>query len=100
MNYTEIRKYAEDNNEPGLTSDELDHVAMCMEHLQKWYYEDYPLGSFLTAVVKNDFIGAIFQADGINLRALKLYAWFLTGNLPADWRKKKEPSYGGTPVQP
>ena len=88
MNYTEIRKYAEDNNEPNLTSKELDHVAMCMEHIQKWYYEGYPLGSFLTAVVKNDLTEAVFQADNVNIRALKLYAWFLTWNLPADWRSK------------
>ena len=88
MNYTEIRKYAEDNNEPNLTHEELDHVAMCMEHIQKWYYEDYPLGSFLSAVVSNNLTEAVFQADYINLKALKLYAWFLTWNLPADWREK------------
>ena len=88
MKISEIREYLEDNNEPGLTPDELDHVAMCCEHIQKWYYEDYPLGSFLSAVVKNDLIGAIFQADDINSKALKLYAYFLTWNLPADWRNK------------
>ncbi len=88
MNYTEIRKYAEDNNEPNLTSEELDHVAMCMEHIQKWYYENYPLGSFLSAVVNNNLTEAVFQADYINLKALKLYAWFLTWNLSADWRAK------------
>lgn len=90
MNYAEIRKYAEDNdnNEPHLTPEELDHVAMCMEHIQKWYYEDYPLGDFLTAIVGNDLLGAVFYADGVNLKALKLYAWFLTWNLPGDWRQK------------
>ncbi len=88
MNYTEIRKYAEDNNEPNLTSEELDHVAMCMEHIQKWYYENYPLGSFLSAVVNNNLTEAVFQADYINLKALKLYACFLTWNLSADWRAK------------
>ena len=88
MELAEIRKYVEDNNEPQLTPDELDHVAMCMEHISKWYYEDYPLGGFLTAVVNNDLMGAVFQADDINSRALKLYAYFLTWNLPADWRKK------------
>ena len=88
MNYTEIRQYVEDNNEPHLTPEELDHVAMCCEHINKWYYEDYPLGSFLTAIVRNDLMGAVFQADGINARALKLYAYFLTWNLPSDWRKK------------
>ena len=88
MDYTEIRKYAEANNEPNLTSEELDHVAMCMEHIQKWYYEDYPLGSFLSAVVNNNLTEAVFQADYINLKALKLYAWFITWNFPADWRTK------------
>ena len=88
MNLQEIREYLERNNEPGLTPDELDHVAMCCEHITKWYYEDYPLGGFLTAVVRNNLTEAVFQADHINLKALKLYAWFLTWNLPADWRKK------------
>ena len=88
MTYEEIRQYAEDNNEPGLTSEELDHVAMCMEHIQKWYYEGYPLGHFLTAVVNNNLMEAVFRADAVNIRALKLYAWFLTWNLPADWRQK------------
>ena len=90
MTLVEIRKYAEDNNEPNLTSNELDHVAMCMEHLQKWYHEDYPLGNFLTAIVNNDLRNAVFQADDINIKALKLYVWFLTWNLPSDWRKKAQ----------
>jgi len=89
MDYTEIRKYVEDNNEPGLNDNEIDHVAMCIEDIVEWYFnEGYPLGSFLTAVVNNDLIGAVFQADGINSKALKIYACFLTWNLPADWRQK------------
>ena len=88
LSLSEIRKYVEDNNEPGLRPEELDHVAMCMEHIQKWYYEDYPLGHFLTAVVNNNLIEAVFHADDVNIRALKLYAWFLTWQLPADWTKK------------
>jgi len=88
MELKDIRAYVEDNNEPGLNSNEVDHVAMCMEHISKWYYEDYPLGDFLTAVVNNDLINAVFTADDVNKKALKLYAWFLTWKLPADWRKK------------
>ena len=88
MEYNEIREYVEKNNEPNLAPDELDHVAMCMEHISKWYHEGYPLGGFLTAIVKNDLIGAVLRADAINLKALKLYTWFLTWNLPADWREK------------
>ena len=85
--YQEIREYAENNNEPNLTPEELDHVAMCMEHISRWYYEDYPLGGFLTAIVNNDLLEACFRADDVNIKALKLYAYFLTWNLPADWRK-------------
>ena len=88
MNYEEIGRYAGDNNESCLTPDELDHVAMCMEHISRWYFEDYPLGGFLTAVVRNDLMEACFSADNINIKALKLYAYFLTWNLPADWREK------------
>ena len=88
----EIREYLEANNETRLSSDELDHVAMCLDHICKWYYEGYPLGSFLTAVVRNDLMSAVFQADDINAKALKLYAWFLTWNLPDDWREKAKGS--------
>jgi len=88
MEYNEIREYVERNNEPGLIPDELDHVAMCCEHIQKWYYEGHPLGSFLDAVVRNDLMEAVLKADDVNIRALKIYAWFLTWNLPADWRQK------------
>uniref|UniRef100_A0A6M3LKC3 Uncharacterized protein n=1 Tax=viral metagenome TaxID=1070528 RepID=A0A6M3LKC3_9ZZZZ len=88
MNYQEIREYAEQNNEMNLTPDELDHVAMCMEHIYLWYHEGYPLGGFLQAVVVNDLTEALFRADSINIKALKLYAYFLTWNLPADWREK------------
>ena len=88
MELAEIRRYVEDYNETGLTPDELDHVAMCCEHIVKWYYEDYPLGSFMSAVVQNDLIQTVFRADAINIKALKLYAYFLTQNLPSDWRKK------------
>ena len=88
MNLQEIREYLERNNEPNLMPSELDHVAMCCDHITKWYYEDYPIGSFLTAIVRNDLIGATLQADDINIRALKLYAWFLIWPLPADWIAK------------
>jgi len=90
MNYQEIREYVERNNETNLTSEELDHVSRCMEHIDKWYHEGEPLGGFLQAVVANDLTDALFRADHINSRALKLYVYFLTWNLPADWREKGE----------
>lgn len=100
MNYTEIRQYAERNNsESHLTPEELDHVASCMEHIQKWYYEDYPLGDFLTAVVNNNLMEAVFQADEVNIKALKLYAWFLTWNLPSNWRSKAKGTLKSSPPE-
>jgi hypothetical protein len=95
MTSEEIRAYAERNNFcTNLDSDELDHVARLMGQIQRWYYEDYPLGDFLTAVVHNDFMGAVFHADDVNIKALKLYAWFLTWNIPGDWREKTERGAG------
>jgi len=70
------------------TLDEIDHIAMCMEHIYKWYHENYPIGDFLTAVVRNDFNSACFHADDTNRKALYLYALFFANKLPADYMKK------------
>lgn len=86
MMISEIRQWVEDNAE-GIILD-YDHVAMCLEHIQRWYHEGYPLGHFLTAVVRNDLCEACFQADDTNIRALKLYALFLHNHLPDDWKTK------------
>ncbi len=92
MDKTEIRSWVEDNTglmpEERFTSDDLDHIALCMDHIRLWYYEDYPIEDFLAAVVRNDFSGACFQADDVNKRALYLYALFLANKLPADYRQK------------
>lgn len=93
MEQSDIRKWVEANAK-GLmpstefTSAELDHIAMCMHHIYKWYYEYYPIEDFLTAVVRNDFTEACFQADDINRKALYLYALFLANKIPLDYRKK------------
>jgi len=71
-----------------LAEEEIDHVAMCMEHIHRWYYEGYPLGHFLTAVVNNDFCEACFHADDANRKALYLYALYLANKIPGDWREK------------
>ena len=70
------------------TTDELDHIAMCMHHIYRWYHENYPIGDFLTAVVRNDFSEACFQADDVNRKALYLYALFLVNKIPFDYREK------------
>ena len=97
MDKADIRSWVQDNAE-GLmpemkfSSDDLDHIAMCMDHIRRWYYEDYPIGRFLTAVVRNDFSEACFQADSVNKRALYLYALFLANKLPLDYRRKANDS--------
>lgn len=73
-----------------LTSDEISHISMCMEHILKWYHEGYPLGDFLTAIVRNDFKLACVKADSANRKALYLYALFLYNKLDADYLTKAE----------
>jgi len=71
-----------------IDQEEIEHISMCMEHIYRWYFEDYPIGDFLTAIVRNDFCEACFHADGMNRKALYLYALFLANKLPFDWREK------------
>lgn len=88
-----IRKWVADNAtglmpQIPLNDEELDHIAYCMEHIYKWYYESYPLGDFLTAVVKNDFSEACLQADDTNRKALYLYALFCANHIGCNYTKK------------
>lgn len=93
MNQDDIRQWVE-TNAKGLiynmefTSDEVDHISMCMHHIYRWYYEGYPIGDFLTSVVRNDFSEACLRADDINRKALYLYALFLSNKIPFDYRTK------------
>lgn len=92
MEQSEIRTWLEANAklmpDTAFASDELDHVAMCMHHLYRWYHEGYPIGDFLTAVVKNDFTEACFQADDTNRKAFYLYALFVANKISLEHRKK------------
>ena len=72
------------------SSDEVDHIVMCLHHISRWYFEDFPLGNFLTAVVENDFCEAVFRADDINRKVLYLYALFCYNHLPGDWQVKAD----------
>ena len=71
-----------------LTEKELDHVVECMYHIILWYYEGLPLGHFLTAVLKNDFMEACGRADDTNRKVLFAYAKFIYNKLPSDFGKK------------
>lgn len=93
MEYNDIKVWVTQNAvglmpEMHFTQDELDHMAMCMHHIYKWYHEGYPIGDFLTAVVRNDFSDACFQADDINRKALYLYALFLANKIPLDYKRQ------------
>jgi len=94
MNEIEISEWVKQNAglmpETVFTLKELAHIAMCMHHIYRWYYEDYPIGHFLTAMVKNDFCDACFHADDMNRKALYLYALFLVNKMPGDYRTKGE----------
>ena len=87
-------KWVRDNTalacEPNLTDAEVDHVAMCLAHLKRWYQEGVGVGSFLTAIAKNDFRKACLLADDTNLKVLHLYALFVTNCLGSDYIKRAE----------
>ena len=70
------------------TPSELDHIVMCMDHIYRWCQEEYPIGDFLAAVVRNDFSEACFLADDTNRKALYLYALFLANKVPFDYKAK------------
>jgi hypothetical protein len=42
----------------------------------------YPFGSFVTALLANDLVGAFMQADDSNRRAMHDYASFLYNEMP------------------
>lgn len=93
MKREDIKNWVEENAKglmPEIPLDqcEVEHISMCMEHIYKWYYENYPIGDFLQAVVSNDFFEACIQADSANRKALYLYALFLANKIPSDYRDK------------
>jgi hypothetical protein len=77
-----------EGNSSDLFEEEVTHVAMCLDHLLDWYETGRPPGSFLTNVLKNDFKEACFTADGTNIKAFKVYAFFLHWEIPGDYRLK------------
>ena len=93
MNEADIKHWVGQNavglmTETDFTLKEIDHIAMCMHYIYRWYHDGYPLGDFLTAVVQNDFCKACIKADNTNRKALYLYALFLANKIPGDYREK------------
>lgn len=98
MTYEEIRAWVELNStlmpEIHFSAADLDHVAMCMQHLYEYWHGRWPdLGSFLTAVAKNDFRIACVKADIPNRKALYLYALFVSNKMPIVKQEEKKDAY-------
>ena len=86
---TEIRGYVERNSTGlNLSADDKDHITECLLHLWRWYKEDYPVGDFLQAVIRNYFKAAVARADKTNRRALILYVWYPHNEMPDGWARK------------
>jgi len=55
----------------------------CRDGLYHYLFERIEPGSFLTSVLANDLVGAINNADDINILAIKSYVLFMYWELPA-----------------
>lgn len=96
LNRSEIREWVEAQLEhEGLPpEDTINHLAMCLEHIVLWYNDNYPVGRFLSAVLRNDLMGAIGRADDVNLKYLRIYTLFLYNELPANYTAKASKGLG------
>jgi len=89
MTEEEIREWIRGEPESKLLDYQgVAHIAMCMKHILDWYENGHALGSFLTAVVKNNLMEACGTADDTNRPNLSLYTKFLYNNVPLDYKKK------------
>lgn len=65
-----------------------DHLHLIPEHMRdavrRYYFDGIAPGSFLTAVLSNDLMGALGKADDENITALPQYGAFLYNYVPAD----------------
>lgn len=68
----------------------LAHVADLCHHLYLWSWQQYDLGSFLTAVKDNNLSNAVMYADDVNKTALWIYVAFLYNVAPSGWQKRNE----------
>ena len=53
-----------------------------VDGMVRYLVKGIPPGSFLTAVLCNDFMGAMGRADDVNQHALPMYARFLMNGAP------------------
>lgn len=79
---------------PDIFVKDIDY-SLLPEHMiagTKRYIEDgVPGGHFLTAILENDFMNTVCNADGVNIKHLKEWAIFLYNKAPAScWGNRKK----------
>lgn len=89
MNIEEIKAWVKEQPEAkDFDAEQIDHIAHGLRRLLEWYENrKVAMGSFLTAVLENDFIEATTRADKTNTKALPIYAKFLYNMMPMDYKK-------------
>jgi len=60
------------------------HVRGILLAIEHQVTKPHQPGSFVTAVICNDLLGAVTRADSINRRWLHVYALFVSNDLPLD----------------
>jgi len=89
MSREEVIHWALNEHETkGISVEDFDHIVHCLHDICLWYDEGRPLGDFLTAVLKNNFMEARGRADDVNGKVLHLYAKFIYNNLPMDYKQR------------
>lgn len=65
--------------------------AHCQAGLLRYITMRCPVGSFLTHVLENNFVGAVGYADDTNINSLRSYAMFLRWAAPDDcWGSREK----------
>ena len=59
-------------------------VPYMVESIKMWLEHKITPGSFLTAVLENDFSQAVVKADSINSKYLREWAIFMINHMPPD----------------
>lgn len=60
------------------------------DSIRRYVQDRIPPGGFLTAVLENDFVGALLHADPTNRKLLHDYAMFINWEIPTDCWGSKE----------
>jgi len=65
--------------------------ALLKRSLDRYAEDHVPVGDFLTAVLRNNFVDAVCRADDDNVRILPEIARYVYNNLPSQcWGSRKK----------